>query len=121
MSSPGTTWSLIGLGADAPLDVQKEKLSLFGQFVGDWVGEATFLKDDGSEISGGRGEVHLQMDPRRQGSARRVDVRRPIYQEDGSPRDDAAVLRPRKERLAEHLDFAKAKHDIDLRGEGIRR
>ena len=32
---------------------------MFGQFVGDWVGEATFIKDDGTEIPGGRGEVHF--------------------------------------------------------------
>jgi hypothetical protein len=32
---------------------------LFGQFVGDWVGEATFFKDDGSEVPGGKGEVHF--------------------------------------------------------------
>lgn len=60
MSNSGTPWTLKGLGADAPLDAQKENLSLFGQFVGDWVGEATFLKDDGSEIPGGKGEVHFR-------------------------------------------------------------
>lgn len=60
MSNSGNPWTLKGLGADAPLGEQKEKLSLFGQFVGDWVGEATFLKDDGSEIPGGKGEVHFR-------------------------------------------------------------
>ncbi len=53
-------WNLTGLGADEPFDQQREKLSLFGQFVGDWEGEATFLKDDGSEVPGGKGEVHFR-------------------------------------------------------------
>lgn len=48
------------MGADKPFSEQEEKLSLFGQFVGDWVGEATFLKDDGSEVPGGKGEVHFR-------------------------------------------------------------
>lgn len=60
MSGQGSRWELKGLGADGPSGEQKEKLSLFGQFVGDWVGEATFIKDDGTEIPGGRGEVHFR-------------------------------------------------------------
>ncbi len=60
MNDSGTHWTLKGLGADGPLAEQKEKLTLFGQFVGDWVGEATFLKDDGNEVREGRGEVHFR-------------------------------------------------------------
>ena len=54
-----TNWALKGLVADGPPMDQESRLSLFGQFVGDWVGEATFIKDDGTEIPGGRGEVHF--------------------------------------------------------------
>ncbi len=59
MAVPPKGWSLRGLGADGPFPDQEDKLSLFGQFVGDWSGEATFIKDDGSEVPGGRGEVHF--------------------------------------------------------------
>lgn len=60
MDRPDIHWTLKGLGADKPFAEQEEKLALFGQFVGDWVGEATLLKDDGSELSGGKGEVHFR-------------------------------------------------------------
>jgi hypothetical protein len=53
-------WVLRGLGAGKPFGEQEEKLSLFGQFVGDWIGEATFIKEDGSEVPGGKGEVHFR-------------------------------------------------------------
>lgn len=59
MAISNAHWSLKGLGAEGPFKDQETKLSLFGQFVGDWVGEATFIKDDGTEIPGGRGEVHF--------------------------------------------------------------
>ncbi len=59
VAESGTDWTLKGLGARGPSGDQKDKLSLFGQFVGDWAGEATFIKDDGSEVPGGRGEVHF--------------------------------------------------------------
>jgi hypothetical protein len=52
-------WNLKGLGAREPFPDRRDKLMLFGQFVGDWVGEATLLKEDGSEVSGGIGEVHF--------------------------------------------------------------
>ncbi len=60
MTDADTPWTLEGLGAREAFPGQKEKLALFGQFVGDWTGEATFLKEDGSEIPGGRGEVHFR-------------------------------------------------------------
>jgi hypothetical protein len=52
------SWTLKGLGAKEPFE-HGEKLGLFGQFVGDWVGEALTLKEDGSEVSSGQGEVHF--------------------------------------------------------------
>lgn len=48
MDNPSAPWTLKGLGAGGPSAEQKEKLSLFGQFVGDWVGE------------GEKGEVHFR-------------------------------------------------------------
>ena len=59
MEARDTNWALKGLVADGPPMDQESRLSLFGQFVGDWVGEATFIKDDGTEIPGGWGEVHF--------------------------------------------------------------
>lgn len=59
MGSSGLPWMLKGLAANGPFSEHKEKLELFGQFVGDWIGEATFLKEDGSEMPGGNGEVHF--------------------------------------------------------------
>ena len=58
--STDAKWSLPGLGADGAARELAEKLTLFGQFVGDWVGEATFLKEDGTEVPGGKGEVHFR-------------------------------------------------------------
>ena len=59
MAVTNKSWTLKGLGADGPSQDQAAKLSLFGQFVGDWVGYATFIRDDGSEVPGGKGEVHF--------------------------------------------------------------
>lgn len=59
MTNPGAHWTLKGLGADGPFQEQEDKLSLFGLFIGDWTGDATFIKDDGTEVPGGRGEVHF--------------------------------------------------------------
>lgn len=59
MTDSKSPWTLKGLGAESPLRGQEANLSLFGQFVGDWTGEATFIKDDGSEVPGGKGEVHF--------------------------------------------------------------
>ena len=53
------SWTLKGLGAREPFPAHKEKLALVGQFVGDWVGEAIFLKEGGSEVPAGNGEVHF--------------------------------------------------------------
>jgi hypothetical protein len=58
MADSGTGWSIEGLPADGPLPELKEKLMLFGQFVGDWeVHEGRYL------LAGGKwaeeiGEVH---------------------------------------------------------------
>jgi hypothetical protein len=54
-----SSWRLKGLGANEPFNSQKNKLATFGRFVGDWVGEAFSVKEDGSEVSGGNGEVHF--------------------------------------------------------------
>ncbi len=52
-------WRIRGLGADAPDPAFREKLALFGRFVGDWTGEAVFVQPDGREVPGGKGEVHF--------------------------------------------------------------
>ncbi len=57
--SSGPPWTLKGLGAQGPYPPLEKELRLFGQFVGDWAGEATFVQDDGREVPGGRGEVHF--------------------------------------------------------------
>ena len=59
MTRSDARWTLVGLGAEGPFKDQEDKLSLFGQFVGDWVGDAVFIKEDGTEIPGGRGAVHF--------------------------------------------------------------
>ncbi len=47
-----------GLGADGPGPEMREKLMLFGQFVGDWdIVEARYPQPDGTEIKR-RGEIH---------------------------------------------------------------
>jgi len=52
-------WNIIGLGADEPFPELKEKLSLFGQFIGDWnIIEARYPQPDGTEIKR-TGEVHF--------------------------------------------------------------
>ncbi len=52
-------WTIIGLGAERPFPELKEKLALFGQFVGDWdILESRYLRPDGSWSSAERGELH---------------------------------------------------------------
>ena len=51
-------WTIKGLGANGPFPELKEKLMLFGQFVGDWETEARYPKVDGTETRA-RGEIHL--------------------------------------------------------------
>jgi len=41
-------WKIEGLAASAPYPELKEKLELFGQFVGDWEMEDRYLKEDGT-------------------------------------------------------------------------
>jgi hypothetical protein len=51
-------WKITGLGADGPFPELKEKLELFGQFVGDWdILEDRLYEPDGSEIVL-KGELH---------------------------------------------------------------
>ena len=51
-------WFLEGLGATGPDPSLREKLMLFGQFVGDWdIVESKFLEDDG-RWSNETGELH---------------------------------------------------------------
>lgn len=48
-----------GLGADGPDPKMREKLMLFGQFVGDWdIVEARYPQSDGTEIMR-KGEIHF--------------------------------------------------------------
>jgi hypothetical protein len=47
-----------GLLSDAPDHELKEKLMLFGQFVGDWKINAQWFESDGSTLKG-KGEVHF--------------------------------------------------------------
>ncbi len=48
-----------GLGADSPDPDMREKLMLFGQFVGDWdIEEARYPQPDGTEIKR-KGEIHF--------------------------------------------------------------
>lgn len=52
-------WMIKGLGADGPHPEFKEKLMLFGQFVGDWdIIEARYPQPDGTEIKR-KGEIHF--------------------------------------------------------------
>jgi hypothetical protein len=52
-------WKITGLDAKEPFPQLKEKLALFGQFVGDWeIVEDRYLQDDGTWING-RGELHI--------------------------------------------------------------
>jgi hypothetical protein len=59
MKNTDSTWTLKGLGAEEPLSALKDKLATFGRFVGDWEGEAFRVQADGSEVSGGKGQVHF--------------------------------------------------------------
>lgn len=53
-------WMIKGLGADGPQPESKEKLTLFGQFVGDWdIIEARYPQPDGTEIKR-KGEIHFE-------------------------------------------------------------
>ncbi len=58
-TGPSDAWSIKGLGADSPYHELKEKLMLFGQFVGDWETEARYPKVDGTETRA-RGEIHFR-------------------------------------------------------------
>ena len=52
-------WSIQGLGAAGPDSGLKEKLMLFGQFVGDWdIVDARYLESDGNWVQM-KGEVHF--------------------------------------------------------------
>lgn len=53
-------WEIEDLAAEGPFPEFREKLSLFGQFVGDWdILEARYPKADGSETRA-RGEIHVR-------------------------------------------------------------
>jgi hypothetical protein len=55
----GSAWMIIGLGANNPHPELKEKLMLFGQFIGDWdIIEARYPQSDGTEIKR-KGEIHF--------------------------------------------------------------
>src|SRR5215467_3665988 len=51
-------WNIIGLAAEGPFHETRDKLALFGQFVGDWdILEDRYLRPDGTWAIG-RGELH---------------------------------------------------------------
>ena len=57
-ASPEPSWKIIGLEANQPFPGLKEKLALFGQFVGDWdILEDRYLQPDGTWAVS-RGELH---------------------------------------------------------------
>jgi len=59
LSQPKPTWTIGGLGAEKPFPDYKEKLALFGQFVGDWViEEARYPRPHGVELRS-QGEIHF--------------------------------------------------------------
>ena len=67
-------WNIIGLGADEPFPELKEKLSLFGQFIGDWdIIEARYPQPDGTEIKR-TGGSSFRLDSGRKSNSRRLDV-----------------------------------------------
>jgi hypothetical protein len=52
-------WTIKGLPADGPDPDLKEKMMLFGQFIGDWgIVEARYTQVDGAEVKM-KGEVHF--------------------------------------------------------------
>jgi hypothetical protein len=54
-----STWIIKGLGADGPIIDLREKMMLFGQFVGDWdIVEAKYAQADGTWVKM-KGEVHF--------------------------------------------------------------
>ncbi len=58
-STAKKAWQIIGLAADTPFPAQREKLALFGQFVGDWdIIEARYPQPNGTPLTR-RGEVHF--------------------------------------------------------------
>jgi hypothetical protein len=55
---PNNMQIIKGLGADSPDPELKEKLMLFGQFIGDWEIESQWFLPDGSTPTG-KGEIHF--------------------------------------------------------------
>lgn len=56
---PGNAWMLPGLGATGPDPARRDKLMLFGQFVGDWDIDRRWIEPDGSEHRN-TGRVHFR-------------------------------------------------------------
>jgi hypothetical protein len=52
----GNLWTIEGLVAKCPDPNLKEKMMLFGQFIGDWEIEDRFTQEDGTEVKM-KGEV----------------------------------------------------------------
>jgi hypothetical protein len=53
------SWNIPGLAAEGPYAEFKEKLALFGQFVGDWeIVEDRYLQENGTWVKS-RGELHV--------------------------------------------------------------
>lgn len=59
LSSQNDVWTIRGLGSEGPYPEFKDKLMLFGQFVGDWEMDARYPRPDGTEIKG-KGEIHFE-------------------------------------------------------------
>ena len=58
-SNAAKVWEIKGLGAEGPDSNLKDRLMLFGQFVGDWdIVEARYLQVDGTWVKM-KGEVHF--------------------------------------------------------------
>ena len=59
LTQASPVWTINGLGAEGPISELKEKLQLFGQFVGDWViEEARYPRADGGVLRA-QGEIHF--------------------------------------------------------------
>jgi hypothetical protein len=56
---PNNLWTIKGLAANGPDPNLKEKMMLFGQFIGDWEIEDHYTKADGTEVNM-KGEVHFR-------------------------------------------------------------
>ncbi len=57
--APQNAWHLPGLAANEPDPVLKDRLMLYGQFIGDWEIVSRWYRPDGSRLQG-KGTVHFR-------------------------------------------------------------